>query len=150
VAQPKAALMSHPGNNSDHMPVNKPKPEPATVTMGEVAPSAAKADSQGKQDSDRRSWPRRKRAIQVVLQDAGGHRDPFPAWVMDRSMGGLGLSVDEPIEEGTFLRVRRAAAPNDVPWVEVQVRSLRIKENTWELGCQFTRSLTWDVLMQFG
>ena len=65
-------------------------------------------------------------------------------------MGGLGLSVDEPIEEGTFLRVRRAAAPTDVPWVDVQVKSVRIKESTWELGCQFTRSLTWDVLMQFG
>ena len=69
---------------------------------------------------------------------------------MDRSMGGLGLSVDEPIEEGTVLRVRRAASPTEVPWVDVQVKSVRIKESTWELGCQFTRSLTWDVLMQFG
>ena len=43
-----------------------------------------------------------------------------------------------------------AAAPPEVPWVDVQVKSVRIKENTWELGCQFTRSLTWDVLMQFG
>jgi len=145
--------MSHPGNNSDHVPVPKPVPEPASVALAGVVPTAANdpsSNSQTKEEGDRRSWPRRKRAIQVVLQDAGGRRQPFPAWIMDRSMGGLGLSVDEPIEEGTILRVRRAAAPNDVPWVEVQVKSVRIKENTWELGCQFTRSLTWDVLMQFG
>jgi hypothetical protein len=141
--------MSQPGSNSDHVPVKKP--EPAPVATAAAALSAANtANSEAKDDKDRRSWPRRKRAIQVVLQDANGDRDPFPAWIMDRSMGGLGLSVDEPIEEGTFLRVRRAAAPTDVPWVEVQVKSVRIKENTWELGCQFTRSLTWDVLMQFG
>jgi len=143
--------MSQPGNNSDHVPVPQPVPEPAPVAMAEVALSAANnSNSEAKADSDRRSWPRRKRAIQVILQDAGGHRDPFPAWIMDRSMGGLRLSVDEPIEEGTVLRVRRAAAPTEVPWVDVQVKSVRTKENTWELGCQFTRSLTWDVLMQFG
>ena len=143
--------MSQPGNNSDHVPVDKPVPEPAPVAMAVVALSTAHdSNSEAKEDSDRRSWPRRKRAIQVILQDAGGNRDPFPAWIMDRSMGGLGLSVDEPIEEGTVLRVRRAASPTEVPWVDVQVKSVRIKESTWELGCQFTRSLTWDVLMQFG
>jgi PilZ domain len=145
--------MSQPGNNSDHVPEKKPVPEPAPVAMAQAvlgSVDTSPANSQAKEDSDRRSWPRRKRAIQVVLQDAAGHRDPFPAWVMDRSIGGLGLSVDEPIEEGTLLRVRRAAAPTDVPWVDIQVKSVRIKESTWELGCQFTRSLTWDVLMQFG
>jgi hypothetical protein len=143
--------MSQPGNNSDHVPVKKPLPELAPVATADAsAATVSSANSEGKEGSDRRSWPRRKRAIQVVLQDVGGHRDPFPAWIMDRSMGGLGLSVDEPIEEGTVLRVRRAAAPTDVPWVDVQVKSVRIKESTWELGCQFTRSLTWDVLMQFG
>jgi hypothetical protein len=143
--------MSQPGNNSDHVPGKKPVPAPVAMAQAVLgAIDNLPANSKGKEDSDRRSWPRRKRAIQVVLQDAAGNRDPFPAWVMDRSLGGLGLSVDEPIEEGTYLRVRRAAAPTDVPWVDIQVKSVRIKETTWELGCQFTRSLTWDVLMQFG
>ena len=129
--------MNQPGNNSDHVPEKKTIHEPAPVATAEAAlrnSDASAANSEVKEEGDRRSWPRRKRAIQVVLQDAAGHRDPFPAWIMDRSMGGLGLSVDEPIEEGTFLRVRRAAAPTDVPWVDVQVKSVRIKESTWELG----------------
>jgi len=137
--------MSQPGNNSDHSAAEKSvlvsNPAPVTTADG-VLPSEG--------EGDRRSWPRRKRAIQVVLQDAGGEGDPFPAWIMDRSIGGLGLSVDQPLEPGTILRVRRATAPTDVPWVDIQVKSVRIKENTWEVGCQFTRSHSVDVLLQFG
>jgi hypothetical protein len=142
--------MSQPGNNSDHSAVEKSLlvSNPAPVTTADGALSSASPSSEG--DSDRRSWPRRKRAIQVILQDAGGEGDPFPAWIMDRSIGGLGLSVDQPLEPGTILRVRRATAATDVPWAEIQVKSVRIKENTWEVGCQFTRSHSVDVLMQFG
>jgi hypothetical protein len=88
--------------------------------------------------------------LQILVQDAGGEKQPIPAWIIDRSLGGLRLSIDQPIEEGTILRVRRTSAPADVPWVEVQVMRLEIKENAWELGCQFTRSLAWDLIMQFG
>jgi len=146
--------MNHPENNSDHVPASRPvsaKMSAGHVTADEEPSSATPSDSStAKAEGDRRSWPRRKRALQVVLQDAGGAGDPFPAWVMDRSLGGLGLSVDQPLEEGTMLRVRRPNAPAEVPWVEIQVKSVRIKESTWEIGCQFTRSLTFDVLMQFG
>lgn len=152
IIQNHGALMIHSENNSDHVPVENPLA--AKVPVG---PAVAVADlsslpstSASAEREDRRSWPRRKRAIQVVLQDAGGEGDPFPAWVMDRSIGGLGLSVDQPIEPGTMLRVRRPTSSADIPWVEVQVKSVRIKETTWEIGCQFVRSLTFDVLMQFG
>jgi hypothetical protein len=146
------AQMTHLENNSDHVPVEKP-----VVAKVPVGPAVVEIDSNSLSSTptsapgeDRRSWPRRKRAIQVVIQAAGGAGDPFPAWVMDRSIGGLGLSIDQPVEPGTILRVRRPTAPADIPWVEIQVKSVRIKETTWEIGCQFTRSLTFDVLMQFG
>ncbi len=144
--------MSQPGNNSDHSPVEKSLlvSNPALVTTADGAQPSESASNSSEANSDRRSWPRRKRAIQVVLQDAAGEDDPFPAWIMDRSIGGLGLSVDQPLEPGTVLRVRRATAPTNVPWVDIQVKSVRIKENTWEVGCQFTRSHSVDVLLQFG
>jgi hypothetical protein len=142
----RASSMSQPEENSKHVPVkNSP---PAMVVTAESAPEEKKPE--GKSKKERRSWPRRKRAIQVVLQEASGEGNPFPAWILDRSVGGLRLSVDDPTEEGTVLRVRRLSAPIGTPWVELQVKSVRIKENTWELGCQFTRSLPFDVLMQFG
>jgi hypothetical protein len=144
--------MIHPENNSDHVPVQSPVSAPAPVGPAVVESDGVlvPANETSGEGEDRRSWPRRKRAIQVMLQDAGGEGDPFPAWIMDRSIGGLGLSVDQPIEPGTMLRVRRPTSPPDIPWVEIQVKSVRIKETTWDIGCQFTRSLTFDVLMQFG
>jgi hypothetical protein len=144
--------MTQPENNSDHVPVEKPVAAkvPVGPAVAEVDPSSSSSTPASTESADRRSWPRRKRAIQVVLQEAGGAGEPFPAWVMDRSIGGLGLSIDQPVEAGTILRVRRPTAPADIPWVEIQVKSVRIKETTWEIGCQFTRSLTFDVLMQFG
>jgi hypothetical protein len=99
---------------------------------------------------ERRSWPRRKKILQVLVQDASAENQPIPAWIVNRSLGGMCLSIDQPIEEGTILRVRRPTAPADIPWVEIQVIRLQVKENTWELGCQFTRTLTWDLIMQFG
>jgi hypothetical protein len=148
----KGAQMKHPESNSDHVPLQKPVAAkvPVGQVVAEVEPSPSSSTENSTEGEDRRSWPRRKRAIQVVLQDASGAGDPFPAWVMDRSIGGLGLSVDQPIEPGTMLRVRRPTAAADIPWVEIQVKSVRIKETTWEIGCQFTRSLTFDILMQFG
>jgi|SRR5712692_9651017 len=144
--------MIQPENNSDHVPVEKPVAAkvPVGQAVAEVDSSSSASTAASTESADRRSWPRRKRAIQVVLQEAGGAGEPFPAWVMDRSIGGLGLSIDQPVEAGTILRVRRPTASADIPWVEIQVKSVRIKETTWEIGCQFTRSLTFDVLMQFG
>jgi hypothetical protein len=144
--------MNHPDNNSDHVPVEKTAPTkvPAGPVVAENDPSSSPGASSSTDGDERRSWPRRKRAIQVVVQDAGGEGDPFPAWVMDRSVGGLGLSIDQPVEEGTILRVRRPSSPPQIPWVEIEVKSVRIKETTWEIGCQFSRSLTFDALMQFG
>ena len=118
-------------------------PEEGNAAQPELTPSPAPVQ-------ERRSWPRRKRTLQILIQDAAGEEQPIPAWVMDRSLGGLRLAIDQPIEEGTILRVRRTTAPADIPWVEVQVKRLERKENAWELGCQFTRSLPWDLIMQFG
>jgi hypothetical protein len=144
--------MNHSENNSDHVQAEKLVPAKAPIGPAVVEPnsSSASSSSSSSEGDERRSWPRRKRAIQIIVQDAAGAGDPFPAWVMDRSVGGLGLSIDQPVEEGTILRVRRPGSTKDVPWVEVEVKSVRIKETTWEIGCQFTRSLTFDALMQFG
>ncbi len=115
--------------------------------------SEVKAGSDGpsmESPAEKRLAPRRKKMLQVLIQDAEGIFDPFPGWIADRSLGGLCMLVDQPIEPGTVLKVRRSNTPANVPWVEVQVLNARMRETSWELGCQFVRSPTWDVLMQFG
>jgi hypothetical protein len=88
--------------------------------------------------------------VAVLITDAEAMERPRYGWVLDRSMGGLGLSVDEPFEKGTILSVRAANAPPNIAWVQVEVRSCRPEGASWDLGCQFLRTPSWGVLLLFG
>src|SRR5262249_9625796 len=55
---------------------------------------------------DRRVAPRRKgNAIEVQIRSAL-EDPPIRAWVIDRSIGGLCLQLEQPLEEGLVLKVR--------------------------------------------
>jgi hypothetical protein len=98
--------------------------------------------------ADRRLTPRRKKLLRVAVRnEATGAL--LSGWVLDRSLGGMCVSVHEPVEAGVPIAVRRNTAPESVPWVELRVLNVREKENTWELGCEFLRTPTWEVLLQF-
>jgi hypothetical protein len=84
-----------------------------------------------------------------MLKDADQENSPFPASIANISLTGMCLSIGQPIPEGTIIRVRRPTAPAEVPWAEVQVKRLEAKDNAWEIGCEFTSPLTWDLIMQF-
>lgn len=99
---------------------------------------------------ERRAGPRRKgNQIEVRLDDGSG-AGPVVGLVLDRSVGGLGLLTDAPIEAGTVLKVRPTQAPETTPSVEVTVRSCKQRGRQYELGCQFHRTPDWNVMLQFG
>jgi hypothetical protein len=100
--------------------------------------------------ADRRTSLRRRKQQTVLVINPAQSEDARRGWLLDRSLGGLGLLMDQPADEGTLLRVRATNAPSRFPWVEVQVRNCRRKENSWELGCQFLRTPSWEVLLTFG
>lgn len=101
--------------------------------------------------SERRTSLRRKGTlVEVQLRDAAARTDLGNGWVTDRSMGGLCVTVEEEVEPGEILSVRAVKAPMAVPWVQLEVRSCRLKDGKWELGCRFVRQPTWNVLMLFG
>ena len=99
---------------------------------------------------DRRASPRRKgNTIEVELNV----RDDLPAmrgWVLDRSVGGLCIMVEEAIPEGTVVRLRPRALAETIPWTESTIRSCRKDGTHYELGCQFHRTPNWNMLLQFG
>src|SRR5262245_60160851 len=69
---------------------------------------------------ERRATPRRRgHSVEVVLADEAGRE--VGGWVVDRSLGGLCLVVDEPVPEGAPRKVRPRAARESTPWVEVTV-----------------------------
>ena len=98
---------------------------------------------------DLRGAPRRLgRQVKVHLEDAGGR--VCDAWVEDRSVGGLGLSVRRELEPGQLLRIRPAHVSATTPWVEIEVRNCRPVEDRFHVGCQFVRTPPWDVMLLYG
>ena len=41
-------------------------------------------------------------------------------------------------------------ASEQVPWIEIEVRTCRLVEDSWELGCQFVKTPQWSILLLFG
>jgi len=104
---------------------SKPRPTPAT---------------------DRRKAPRRKKLVKVLLSLSP--EAAFPAWLVDRSMVGVSLSVGQMLAPGTLLRIR--AARNEEQWVRTQVKSCRREGGEWIVGCRFVGTPSYAVLLQFG
>jgi hypothetical protein len=100
---------------------------------------------------DRRAALRRGgNPVAILISDAEARTKPSPGWVIDRSTGGLCLSVSDAVVEGTVLSVRTSNAPETIPWVQLEVKNCRAVGGEFELGCQFVRTPPWSVLLLFG
>jgi hypothetical protein len=77
-------------------------------------------------------------------------QQPWEGTVHDRSTGGLCLHVSRPAVVGSHFLVRSPNAPEEMPWVEVQVRNCRKTGNTYLIGCEFVEAQPWSVLLLFG
>ncbi|MGH7171561.1 MAG: PilZ domain-containing protein [Gemmataceae bacterium] len=103
-----------------------------------------------KSEPDRRSAPRRKgNRVEVYVTD-DSKRSPTLGWVVDRSMGGLCLIVEQPLKEGAVLNVRPRQAPQTAPWTPIEIRSCRADAGEWEVGCRFVKAPQWNDLLLFG
>jgi hypothetical protein len=101
---------------------------------------------------ERRKAPRRGgNPIAILVSDADAEVEPVRGWVLDRSVGGLGLELEEEgqVDVGTLLSVRPAEG-SYVPWVKVEVRTCRKIGSAWRLGCKYLRSPVADIQMRFG
>jgi hypothetical protein len=132
---------------------SRPQPPFRRLPAVEYGRRAKHADlfEGGRSYGERRSGLRRKGAsIQARVADAEYHEFGM-AWIMDRSTGGVALSMEQPLEPGTILQVRPQGASDLAGWVQVTVRSCQKGEvDSWKLGCQFERTPPWSVLLLFG
>jgi hypothetical protein len=100
---------------------------------------------------EKRTWMRREgNPLEIQVADAARTQPPITALVLNRSRGGLLLSVPHPSDRGTNLSVRPPHAPDEEAWIHVQVRYCKQKGDCWHLGCKFTQQLPWSVLLLFG
>jgi hypothetical protein len=100
---------------------------------------------------EKRGFTRRSgNAVPVVFTTSGNEDALENGWVIDRSSGGLCLSLEKPLDVGTFLRIRPSKAQVTAPWIEIQVKSCRADDANWELGCQFVTIPPFNTLLLFG
>jgi hypothetical protein len=99
---------------------------------------------------DRRSAPRRRgNDVAVFLTAKPDAEDPLLGVVVDRSLGGLCVLVERPLQVDAVLHVR-VRSSTTVPWTPVRVKTCRQCGSEWEAGCQFLQTPVWNVLMLFG
>jgi hypothetical protein len=101
--------------------------------------------------SERRGTFRREGTpIEVLISDAEVTEEPVRGWVLDRSMGGLRLLLDDGVASGLVLALKPRQAPPGTPWVRVEVCSCKKEGDGFEAGCKFVRTPPWSVLLLFG
>ena len=102
---------------------------------------------------DRRGAPRRRgNPVDILLSDAKIEVHPVRGVIVDRSVTGLGLELEEEgeVDPGTIISVRPKFAPDSTPWVRVIVRRREKTKIGWLLGCEFVKPPDGSALIQFG
>jgi PilZ domain len=98
----------------------------------------------------RRSIRRGGNAVPVVVSDILEPQQLIPGVVLNRSRGGLSLSVPQKLEVGRLIAVRTPDFPDCLASVRLRVRHCKEKGDKWQVGCQFMEELPWSVLLIFG
>lgn len=114
------------------------------------APSAPAGPPAVMGGGEKRSSLRREgQTVVVTVADAEG-RELTKGWVVDRSTGGLGICLSIPLEVGTHIKVRPGYTPGVDDWVDVIVCRCQPDDDIWRLGCEFTVTPPWNILLRFG
>lgn len=101
--------------------------------------------------ADRRGAVRREgTVVRVVLAAPIFRNGAGEGFVLDRSTGGLRITVATPLEPGTNMQVRAVNAPESIGFIAVVVRSCRKTGEFYEIGCEFDKTPPWNVLLLFG
>lgn len=100
---------------------------------------------------NRRSSPRRQGAsVAVQISRPNGPSETITGCVLDRSLGGLSLSVSRPFLAGTILQLRPTHASQGLCCVRVRVKHCSPLGKQWRLGCQFIETPSSEALLLLG
>jgi hypothetical protein len=133
----------------------KPPPPPPTPLQILIEELAAECKTKqipegtllGRRQAERRS----DNCVAVLVSDFEARAEPFTAYVLDRSSGGLGLAMSELVQVGDVLSVRAVLPGANAPWVQVRVIYRNPLGATFaRVGCQFVTPPSWSVLLFFG
>jgi hypothetical protein len=103
---------------------------------------------QGSSSDRRRAHRRTGMAVKVLVQEPEAPQTQSEAWIVDRSIMGLGLDAPWSCDPGTRLEIRPAAG--DCPWIAVVVKNCRRVQGQFRVGCEYVTVPPASVLMMFG
>jgi hypothetical protein len=117
-----------------------------------LAPESSEPDPfvHGSPDERRVATRRPGNPVAILISDAEARAIPVHGLVVERSLRGLYVELDEPLTEGNVLSVRAANVSAMVPWVQVKVKNSRKLGAGWGVGCEFLRTPPSSVLWLFG
>jgi hypothetical protein len=125
--------------------------------VGKKVPEAPKEERPGSDpfvngstNEHRKSFRRKGNPVEILVIDQSIQAAAVKGYVVNRSVGGICVQMDSPMEINAELTVRATNAPHIAPWVEVVVTNCRKAEVGYHIGCQFVRTPPWPVLMTFG
>jgi hypothetical protein len=104
----------------------------------------------GSSVEQRKNFRREGNPVEVLIVNQQTKGPPMKGYVVNRSVGGLGLLSEIPMDVEAQLAVRPTNAPHMAPWVEVVVKVCNASRPGWEIGCQFVKTPPWAVLLMFG
>ncbi len=98
----------------------------------------------------RRQTPRGRGApTRILILDKNRPDEPFSGYVLNRSIGGLCVSLIQPLEEGAIIRIRPAKELLDDTWYDVVVKYCRATDTGWEMGCEFQSRASSNTMLKF-
>jgi len=94
----------------------------------------------------------RQAPVAVLVSDAAARVEPVWGWVVQRCTAGVRLELEEEgqVDPQTVLSIRPTDAAPEVPWVQVEVRRCRARQDVWHLDCRYVRTPPYSVRMLFG
>lgn len=120
-----------------------------SATAPASAPTKSpRVESQG--SPKRRQTPRgRGRSGRVLVADPHGSEEPYAAYVVNLSMGGLCIAVPEPLAEGSMLSLKPAKNLMDDTWYPARVKFCRPGDSGYEIGCEFVGRTSGNIMLVF-
>ena len=93
-----------------------------------------------------------------ILSQTGAEEKLQEGWIVDRSAKGLGLILVMPKtagpaaapERGTLLEIKPTNAPQDCPWLRIEVRHLHQEAGYWHVGGTIVSDIAAGLLSYFG
>lgn len=71
-------------------------------------------------------------------------------YVINRSIGGLGLTLHCELSKGSVIKIRPRTTTKMATWTSATVRSCRDDGHHYEIGVQFHHTPDWGQMLQFG